>query len=235
MDKLVGKTARILAHHKIACVVTTQLFYGGLFYVCRYKKEELNHVTWSVLHVIGIIAYAISGAFVALQAKYSFIGIFVLGLTTSYGGSIIRNVVLDIPVSDIWERQSLLVVLVTLTTILFVKRNWIHHWNRWGYFFDSIGLASFAIQGGLLAQSLHHDLGIIILASMFTGVGGGMIRDLLAGRTPLALREEIHAVLTFLCGLCIWAGWSSPLQLSVIVILIVIIRMLSVNNKLKLP
>ncbi|MCR8853441.1 hypothetical protein [Lysinibacillus fusiformis] len=77
-----------------------------------------------------------------------------LGLTTSYGGSIIRNIVLDILVSNIWERQTLLVVLVTLTTILFVKRSWIHHWNRLGYFFDSIGLVSFGIQGGLLAQSL---------------------------------------------------------------------------------
>lgn len=190
-------------------------------------------MTWSVLHNIGIIAYAISGAFVALQANYSFIGIFVLGLTTSYGGSIIRNVVLDIPVSNIWERHSLLVVFITLTTLLFIKRDWVHHWNRWGYFFDSIGLASFAIQGGLLAKSLNHDLGIIIIASMFTGVGGGMIRDLLAGRTPLALREEIHAVLTFLCALCIWAGWNSPLELTIIVIVIVLIRMLSVNNKLK--
>lgn len=190
-------------------------------------------MTWSVLHNIGIIAYAISGAFVALQANYSFIGIFVLGLTTSYGGSIIRNVVLDIPVSNIWERHSLLVVFITLTTLLFIKRDWIHHWNRWGYFFDSIGLASFAIQGGLLAKSLNNDLGIIIIASMFTGVGGGMIRDLLAGRTPLALREEIHAVLTFLCALCIWAGWNSPFELTIIVIVIVLIRMLSVNNKLK--
>ncbi len=190
-------------------------------------------MTWSVLHNIGIIAYAISGAFVALQANYSFIGIFVLGLTTSYGGSIIRNVVLDIPVSNIWERHSLLVVFITLTTLLFIKRDWIHHWNRWGYFFDSIGLASFAIQGGLLAKSLNHDLGIIIIASMFTGVGGGMIRDLFAGRTPLAFREEIHAVLTFLCALCIWAGWNSPLELTIIVIVIVLIRMLSVNNKLK--
>lgn len=163
-------------------------------------------MTWTVLHSIGIIAYAISGAFVALQANYSFIGLFVLGLTTSYGGSIIRNVVLDIPISAIWERQSLLVVLITLTILLLIRRNWIHHWNRWGYFFDSIGLASFAIQGGLLAKSLNHDLGIIIIASMFTGVGGGMIRDLLAGRTPLALREEIHAVLTFLCAFVFGQG-----------------------------
>lgn len=70
-----------------------------------------------------------------------------------------------------------------------------------------------------------------MIACMFTGVGGGMIRDLLAGRTPLALREEIHAVLTFLCAFCIWIGWSSPLELSIIVVLIVFIRMIAVNYK----
>ena len=47
---------------------------------------------------------------------------------------------------------------------------------------------------------------------MFTGVGGGMVRDLLAGRTPLALREEIHAVLTFVCALCIWLGGTARLN-----------------------
>ncbi|MGM7722105.1 trimeric intracellular cation channel family protein [Metabacillus sp. Hm71] len=185
-----------------------------------------------------IIAYAASGAFVAMQVKYSFIGIFVLGLTTSYGGAVIRNVVLDIPISDIWDRQSLLIVFITLTIIVFVERKWVHHWKRWGHFFDSIGLASFAIQGGLLAKSLQHDLGIIVIASMFTGVGGGMVRDLLAGRSPLALKEEIHAVLTFLCAICIWFGWSSPIELTTIVVFVVLIRMLSVHykwKKLKLP
>ncbi|HWO95922.1 MAG TPA: trimeric intracellular cation channel family protein [Bacillus sp. (in: firmicutes)] len=191
-------------------------------------------MTWSVLHTIGIIAYAASGAFVAMQAKYSFIGIFVLGLTTSYGGAVIRNVVLDIPISDIWDRQSLLIVLITLTTIVFVERKWVHHWKRWGHFFDSIGLASFAIQGGLLAKSLQHDLGIIVIASMFTGVGGGMVRDLLAGSPPLALKEEIHAVLTFLCAICIWSGWSSPIELTTIVVFVVFIRMLSIRYKWRL-
>ncbi|MFJ8260957.1 trimeric intracellular cation channel family protein [Rummeliibacillus sp. NPDC094406] len=194
-------------------------------------------MTWSVLHTIGIIAYAASGAVVAMEAKYSFIGIFVLGLTTSYGGSVIRNIVLDVPISEIWDRQSLLVVIITLSTIVFIERKWVHHWKRWGYFFDSIGLASFAINGALLAKSLNYDLGIIVIASMFTGVCGGMVRDLLAGRPPLALKEEIHAILTFMCAFCIWAGWSSPIELSTIVVVVVFIRMLSVHYKwrLKLP
>lgn len=194
-------------------------------------------MTWSVLHIIGIIAYAASGAFVAMQAKYSIIGIFVLGLMTSFGGSVIRNIVLDVPISEIWDRQTLLIVMITLTTIIFIERKWVHHWNRWGFFFDSIGLASFAIHGALLANSLNHDLGIIMIASVFTGLGGGIIRDLLAGRPPLALKEEIHAILTLLCALCIWAGLSSPLELTIIVVIVVFIRLLAVQLewRLKFP
>ncbi|WP_257347164.1 trimeric intracellular cation channel family protein [Pseudalkalibacillus decolorationis] len=191
-------------------------------------------MTWSVLHIIGIIAYAASGAFVALQVKYSLIGIFVFGLTTAYGGSVIRNVILDIPVSDIWNRETILIVLITLMIIVFVEVKWVHHWKRWGYFFDSIGLASFAIHGALVAKSLQYDLGIIVIASMFTGVGGGMIRDVLAGRTPLALKEEIHAILAILCAICIWFGWSSPIELTFIVFFVVFIRMLSIRYKFRL-
>ncbi|WP_243450044.1 TRIC cation channel family protein [Neobacillus terrae] len=64
-------------------------------------------MTWQVLHLIGIIAYAASGAFVALAARYSFIGVYVLGLTTSYGGAIIRNLIIGIPLSRIWDRFSI--------------------------------------------------------------------------------------------------------------------------------
>lgn len=208
----------------------TDFKYKVLIFILRGVEQ----LSWSVLHTIGIIAYAASGAFVARQAGYSFIGILVLGLTTSFGGSVIRNLVLDVPISDIWDRQSLLIVLITLTIFIFIERKWIHHWKRWGHFFDSIGLASFAIQGAILAKSLHHDLGVIAIAAMFTGVGGGMVRDLLAGRSPLALKEEIHAILTILCAICIWAGWSSPIELSTIVVLVVFIRMLSVHVRWKL-
>ncbi|MGX9134154.1 trimeric intracellular cation channel family protein [Rummeliibacillus sp. JY-2-4R] len=191
-------------------------------------------MAWSVLHIVGIIAYAASGAFVAMQARYSVVGIYVLGLITSFGGSVIRNIVIDVPISEIWDRHTLLVVMITLTTIIFIERKWVHHWNRWGYFFDSIGLASFAIHGGLLANSLNHDLGIIIIASMFTGLGGGIVRDLLAGRPPLALKEEIHAILTLLCAICIWAGYSSPIELTMIVVIVVFIRMLAVHFEWRL-
>jgi uncharacterized membrane protein YeiH len=187
------------------------------------------------LHVIGIIAYAASGAFVALAARYSFIGVYVLGLTTSYGGAVIRNLIIGIPLSRLWDRFTIFTVLITLTIIVFLPIKWIKQRKRWGLFFDSIGLASFAIQGALAATKEYDSLGITVLASMFTGVGGGMIRDLLVGRKPLALREEIHAVLTILCAICIWLNWTDPIQLTLIVVAVVAIRMSAIRYNWQFP
>lgn len=193
-------------------------------------------MSWIVLHFIGIISYAASGAFVALEAKYSFIGVYALGLTTAFGGALIRNVIIGVPVTELWDPIIIFTVLMTLTIIVLLPLKLLNHWRRWSLFFDSIGLASFALQGAMLAKEVFtNDLGVIILASMFTGIGGGMIRDIIAQRKPLALKEEIHAILTILCAFCIWLGWSSPLELTIIVLVVVALRMSAIHYNWRLP
>ncbi|MCM2535917.1 TRIC cation channel family protein [Neobacillus pocheonensis] len=192
-------------------------------------------MSWVVLHFIGIISYAASGAFVALEAEYSFIGVYALGLTTSFGGALVRNLIIGVPVSELWDHSTILTVFTTLTIIVLLPLKWINHWKRWSLFFDSIGLASFALQGAMSAKEVYYDdLGVMVLASMFTGVGGGMIRDILAARKPLALKEEIHAILTILCAICIWLGWSSPLQLTLIVLVVMALRMSAIRYQWRL-
>jgi uncharacterized membrane protein YeiH len=192
-------------------------------------------MSWIVLHFIGIISYAASGAFVALDAEYSFIGVYALGLTTAFGGALVRNLIIGVPVSELWDHSVILVVLMTLTFIVLLPLKWINQWKRWSLFFDSIGLASFALQGAISAKEVSSDdLGVMILASMFTGVGGGMIRDIIATRKPLALKEEIHAILTMLCAICIWLGWSTPLQLTLIVLVVIAIRMFAIRYQWRL-
>jgi len=187
---------------------------------------------WTVLLVIGIMAYAISGALVAIEAEYSFIGVYVLGLVTSFGGAVIRNILIEAPISDIWESTTIMIVFVTLTIIVFLPVKWTQHWRKWGYFVDSIGLATFAIQGALAAKGVTDHIGFLMLAAMFTGLGGGMIRDLLAGNKPLALKEEIHAVLTMICAIYVWLDWTNPLQLTMAVFIVVTIRMTAVKFNL---
>ena len=192
-------------------------------------------MSWIVLHFIGIISYAASGAFVALEVEYSFIGVYALGLTTAFGGALVRNLIIGVPVSELWDHSIILTVLITLTFIVLLPQKWIHHWKRWSLFFDSIGLASFALQGAISANEVSsNDLGVMILASMFTGVGGGMIRDIIAARKPLALKEEIHAILTILCAICIWLGWNTPLQLTLIVLAVMAIRMSAIRYQWRL-
>lgn len=193
-------------------------------------------MSWIVLHFIGIISYAATGAFVALEARFSFIGVFALGFITAFGGGLIRNFIIGIPAAELWEHSAILTVFITLTIIVLIPLKWIDHWKRWGLFFDSIGLASFALQGAMLASAaFSNDLGVMILAALFTGVGGGMMRDVISGRKPLALKEEIHAILTIVCAFSIWLGLSSPLELTLIVLIVVAIRMFAIRYNWRLP
>ncbi|MGA9287124.1 MAG: TRIC cation channel family protein, partial [Anaerobacillus sp.] len=64
-------------------------------------------MTWEILNIIGTIAFAASGALVALEEEFDFLGVIVLGLATAFGGGIIRNLLIGVPVSSIWEQDVL--------------------------------------------------------------------------------------------------------------------------------
>ena len=228
IDSLVG-IANLLLHYKV--FLKDVLWWSFLYFKGGYKR-----MSWVVLHFIGIISYAATGAFVALEARFSFIGVFALGFITAFGGGLIRNIIIGIPATELWEQSTILTVFITLIIIVLIPLKWTDHWRRWGMFFDSIGLASFALQGAMLASEVYsNDLDVMILAALFTGVGGGVMRDVIAGRKPLALKEEIHAILTILCAISIWLGLSSPLALTLIVLVVVAIRLSAIHYNWRLP
>ena len=66
--------------------------------------------------------------------------------------------------------------------------NLVIQWERWGMYFDAVGLSAFAIQGAMFAVELELPLSAVIVAAVLTGAGGGIIRDLLAGRRPLVFK-----------------------------------------------
>ncbi|MGI6097205.1 MAG: trimeric intracellular cation channel family protein [Dethiobacteria bacterium] len=196
-------------------------------------------MVWEVLNMIGTIAFAISGAIVALEENYDLFGVLVLGLTTAFGGGIIRNLLIGIPTTVLWEQELLLTTALIVIIVVFILPNsWIWKWKRWGVLLDAMGLSAFAIQGALFAKSLQHPLGAVMVAALLTGIGGGIIRDLLAGRKPLVLREEVYALWALLAGLIIDLGWAdieNPIHLYLLFGLIVLLRMFSVHFNLKLP
>jgi uncharacterized membrane protein YeiH len=194
-------------------------------------------MTWDVLSIIGTIAFAVSGAFIAMEEEYDILGVYILGIVTAFGGGAIRNLLIGVPVSALWEQGLFFqIALLSITATFLFPNSILRQWKRWGNFSDAIGLAAFAIQGALYATSMGHPLSAVIVAAVLTGSGGGIVRDLLARRKPTVLKDEIYALWAILAGLIVGLQIaSSPVELYVLFGLLVACRMLSYMYKWKLP
>jgi uncharacterized membrane protein YeiH len=194
-------------------------------------------MTWDVLSIIGTVAFAVSGAIVAMEEEYDILGVYILGIVTAFGGGAFRNLLIGVPVSALWEQGLFFqIALLSITAVFLFPNNLLRHWQRWGNFFDAIGLSAFAIQGAIYAVNMDHPISAVIVAAVLTGIGGGIIRDLLAGRKPIVLRAEIYAVWAILAGLIIGLKIASnPWELYTLFVLVTALRVLSYTLNWKLP
>lgn len=194
-------------------------------------------MTWDIFNVIGTIAFALSGAFIAIQVKYDLLGVYFLAFVTAFGGGAIRNLLIGVPVSVLWEQGFLFtIVIIVVTALLFFPKVLLKYWNKWGHFFDAIGLAAFAIQGALFATGMGHNFSAILVASLLTGTGGGIIRDVLAGIKPLIFREDIYATWALVVGLVVGLGIAAQTwQLVILFVIVVVLRILSFIYRWRLP
>ncbi|MFC0470237.1 trimeric intracellular cation channel family protein [Halalkalibacter kiskunsagensis] len=192
---------------------------------------------WDILTIIGTIAFALSGALVAMEEDYDLMGVYILGLVTAFGGGAVRNLLIGIPISALWEQGSLFIIAIVVMSIAFVFPSLlVNHWVKFGLLFDAIGLAAFAIQGALYATEMGHPLSAVIVAAALTGTGGGMIRDVLAGRKPLFLQKEIYIVWAMIAGVIIGLNLiTSSIGLIVLFLAVIVLRMMSVYYKWQLP
>lgn len=194
-------------------------------------------LTWEVLSIIGTIAFAISGAIVAMEEEYDILGVYILGIVTAFGGGAIRNLLIGVPISALWEQGLLFQIALFAMTLVFLFPNrLLQHWHKWGNLTDAIGLSAFAIQGALYAVEMAHPISATVVAAVLTGSGGGIIRDLLAGRKPLVLRAEIYAFWAIIAGFLIgFKIVDQPFELYLLFVLIVVLRGLSYIYKWRLP
>lgn len=201
--------------------------------------QEVIAMILVLLSIFGSIAFAASGAIVAIQQKYDLFGIFILGIATSFAGGLIRNLLIGIQVTMIWHQSTLFfAAIATIIVVILTPGFWIKKGAKWITILDAIGLSTFSVQGALLANRVHATLILIVVAALFTGIGGGVLRDLLAQRQPIVFQREIYALWTILVGIVIGMHWVQPQsewQIYSLIILTFILRMTSVKLHLKLP
>ena len=198
---------------------------------------EECEVAWEVLSIIGTIAFAVSGAIVAMEEEYDLFGVYLLGIVTAFGGGAIRNLLIGVPVSALWEQEMMFqIALFAITAVFLFPQNLIKHWNRWGNFFDAIGLSAFAIQGALFAVQLGLPISATVVAAVLTGSGGGIVRDVLAKRKPLVLKNEVYAVWAVISGLVIGFGIAeNDISLYILFVATTTLRVISYLYKWRLP
>ena len=74
-------------------------------------------MAWDVFSVIGTIAFAISGAIVAMEEEYDLFGVYILGIVTAFGGGAIRNLLIGLPVSTLWSQDMMFQIALAAITL----------------------------------------------------------------------------------------------------------------------
>ncbi|MCI8639304.1 MAG: trimeric intracellular cation channel family protein [Coprococcus sp.] len=203
----------------------------------------------SVMEIIGTIAFAFSGAMVAVEKRLDFLGIIVLAVTTSVGGGMFRDILIgDLP--PVLFRKPIYVTIAVITAILFffiegskrVKRLSLGplHYDWFLNLMDATGLGAFTVVGVNKALSSDYDeyIFLTIFLGVITGVGGGLLRDIMANRVPSVLREHIYACASLVGAVFYW--WTRSylgqgISMIVSAILVIVIRVLSKHYDWNLP
>jgi uncharacterized membrane protein YeiH len=145
------------------------------------------------LELAGIFVFAISGGLVAVRKHLDIFGVLVLAGTTGLGGGFLRDVLIGATPPKALEDWRYLLVPVAAGLTVFVFHPTLGRLERLVNVFDAAGLGLFCVTGAL--KALAYGIGPIpaALMGMVTGIGGGMARDLLAGRVPVVFSSELYA------------------------------------------
>ncbi|MBM4439801.1 MAG: trimeric intracellular cation channel family protein [Candidatus Rokubacteria bacterium] len=147
-----------------------------------------------VLDLFGTLVFALSGAAAGVRARLDVFGVLVLSCAAGTAGGILRDVLIDAAppqaISD-WRYLgvSLLAGTVTLVGYPLLARVRAHVLVS-----DAAGLALFSVAGAQKALAYGIDPTLAAVLGMLTGIGGGMMRDVLLAEVPTVLRAELYAV-----------------------------------------
>lgn len=201
------------------------------------------------LEIIGTAAFAISGAMIAIDKGADIFGIIFLALITALGGGIIRDLLLgNTPPIMFTSYKFVAVTVICALVIFFIAYSDISRYakyyellDRTVNVFDAVGLAVFTVSGVNLAASIYglNMPLLLVLMGMCTGVGGGMLRDVLTNSMPMVLTSRVYAVASLSGALLyyILLLLSVPGTLSAVItcVLIFALRMLATVFEWNLP
>ncbi|MBE5949985.1 MAG: trimeric intracellular cation channel family protein [Lachnospiraceae bacterium] len=157
-----------------------------------------------IMEIIGTIAFASAGAMVAVEKEMDLLGVCVLGMTTAVGGGMIRDLILGVNPPVMFQNPVYALVAIAFSMLVFIVAYYNHKlqesklyvaYDRLMLVCDALGLAIFTVVGVNAAWNMEYETTTFlqIFVGVLTGVGGGVLRDVMAGNTPYIFVKHIYA------------------------------------------
>lgn len=202
-----------------------------------------------LIEMIGTIAFASSGAMVAIKKELDLLGVVVLGVITAVGGGMLRDIILgETPPAlfrnPVYVAASFFTVLVLFTVVRInqdlLEGHSIEVYEKIMNVFDAVGLGAFTVTGVNTAVSAGYGDYLFLSAflGVLTGVGGGVLRDMMAGQAPYILRKHFYACASIIGAVCyvfLRRRGSTDLAAVISACLVVLIRILATRYCWNLP
>ncbi|MBQ3547400.1 MAG: trimeric intracellular cation channel family protein [Clostridia bacterium] len=209
----------------------------------------MREILMLVMELLGTVAFSVSGTLVAARCGLDLFGVLTVGTITAVGGGIIRDIMIGQIPPSVFSNPLVLILALLTSLVVFIiafinsKRIKDLHQKIDGIniFFDAMGLAAFSVTGVEVtcAAGYGKNIALVMILGVITGVGGGVLRDVLVNEKPYILIKHIYAVAS-LMGSVVYYVIGVHLEHELVgtivsVLLTITIRMLAAKFRWNLP
>ena len=207
-------------------------------------REEITFI----FEMLAAVAFGFSGAFLAIRKRYDLFGVITLAVITTAGGGLMRDLIIGKipPAAFVHPSYAIAGFISAIITFLYfqffdnkVKRHIFNRIAYWIELFDAIGLGLYTMLGvQTAAEYWSKNPFLVISVGVLTGVGGGLMRDVLSRTEPYIFKKELYAIPSIVgAALFYYTRYWGDYYVSYYgcALFIFAIRMLAVKYKIKLP
>ena len=210
---------------------------------------EIEQIIYFIVEILGTIAFATSGAMVAINKRVDIFGVLVLSSVTALGGGCIRDILIGTLPPRMFSDYRYVTVAVAVALVVFIvayifrelyqkSQKIVDSVNN---IFDAAGLGIFTVTGVQVAIESGFEMNSILAVCLgvITGIGGGILRDVMLREIPFVLKKRIYALASIAGGVVYYnmylAEVGKTLSIVVAVGVTFAIRILATIFKLDLP
>lgn len=205
----------------------------------------MSEILLLAFEIAGTVAFAVSGALLGLEKRMDILGISILGLTTAVGGGVIRDIILGITPPMTFRNPLYAAIAIGVSVLVFVivrKRSLFkgRFYEITMLIMDSAGLGVFTVIGINTAFVRDDSYGIFLLVfvGVMTGVGGGILRDVMAGDRPYIFVKHFYAsasIIGAVVCVAVWDVLGSITSMFVGTAVVIVLRLCAARFRWSLP